>query len=94
MHSKVKKFPKRVCPICLGMYTPRAKKQKYCDECSKNRRYEIRLYVEGKLRPIGKDGNDKLHAMNAEIEAYNKKHGTCFTYGKYIQYKNAGWLED
>ena len=89
----MKVYPKRVCPICLGMFTPRTNRHKFCDECRKNRRYEIQLYRAGLLKPVPRE-NVKLHAMNAEIEAYNKKHGTCLTYGKYIQYKNAGWLEE
>lgn len=85
--------PKRVCPICLGTYTPKTKHQKFCKECRINRRYDIELYRAGLLRPEPKE-NEKLHAMQAEIEAYNKKHGTCLTYGKYLHLKTYGLLAD
>ena len=88
-----KVYPKRVCPICLGMFTPNTKKHKFCNSCRKNRRWAIRQYQNGIMTPNPK-ANVALHSMCAEIEAYNKKHGTNLTYGKYIQYKNAGWLED
>ena len=84
--------PKRICPVCLGMYKPNRNDQKYCNECRENRKYEIRLYQSGNLRPIGHDAMDALHAMNADIEAYNKKHGTCLTYGKYVHMKTYGLL--
>ena len=32
--------------------------------------------------------------MIAEIEAYNKKHGTCLTYGKYVHDKAYGRLKE
>lgn len=94
LQKNKKILPKKVCPICLGMFRPRRPDHDYCDECRKNRKYEILLYRNGKLRPICNDNMDALHDMNAEIEAYNKKHGTCLTYGKYVQYKRAGWLEE
>ena len=93
MNSTTKVIPKRICPICFRMFTPNTKHQKYCAYCGKHNKYEIKLYAAGLLKRPYRE-NEKLHKMNAEIEAYNKKHGTCLTYGKYIQYKNAGWLED
>lgn len=91
----MKVIPRRVCPIpgCYRMFTPNTKNQKYCDFCRKNRRYEIEQYRNGTINPNPK-ANADIHKMNAEIEAYNKKHGTCLTYGKYCQMKNAGWLEE
>ena len=92
MNSTTKTYPKRICPVCLGTFRPRNNKHHYCDECRKNRKYDIHLYRNGLLRPICKDNMDALHAMNAEIEAYNKKHGTNYTYGKYIHDKTYGRL--
>ena len=66
-------------------------KRKYCDECrdminAQNRRNAVKKYKSKPLRKKEKISETELlrHEI-AELEAYNKAHGTCFTYG---QYKN------
>ena len=85
----------KVCPICGLLFTPNTGNQKYCSECRKDRQEEINAYNKRmkealmiKLyRPF-----KTIHEVNAELRAYNKKHHTLLSYGKYVKMMEHGEL--
>lgn len=88
---------KKVCPICLKVFTGTKPNSKYCDFCKKNRPNDIKEYVKAeylKKQKMKKVPKESLTQVLRDLEAYNKKHGTHLTYGKYVQMKTLGQLEE
>lgn len=78
----------KVCSVCgkpitiaLGDYP-----YKMCPECREKHRAKGRARYQARKK-LKRHGNDKITALTAEIEEYNKKHGTRLTYGKYVAMK-------
>lgn len=90
----------RVCPVCFREFTIERGSQKYCSHCLKHNIEEVRLYQRNmknlkKLKKKQADGcQAKLIQDAAEIEAYNKKHGTHLSYGQYKTLKLFGMLKE
>lgn len=73
------------CPICYGKFQ-KAGFAKYCPDCRENRKDEIEAYQEEQkaLKEMQKRPTENNHEeIVAEIEAYNKLHGTKLSYGQY-----------
>lgn len=91
---------KKVCPVCLCVYQQRSHNQKFCNDCLEHRPRDVKRYRYEMRKKANQQYNDiyfgqkGIHTVNAEIEQYNKKHGTCYTYGKYIHAKTYGLLEE
>ncbi len=49
--------------------------------------------IESSGRKPKREAKDKLSETVIEIEEYNKKHGTNYTYGRYMAAKEHGWLK-
>ena len=80
-------FEVRYCIICRKMFIPRGNKQKCCSpECTdinrRNQRKSLRNErdVENTNPTVRRKS---IEEFNKEVEAYNKKHGTHLSYGKY-----------
>lgn len=90
-------FEKKVCPICLRSFEVGNSNQKYCDFCKKNRPNDIKEYVKREYLKKQKKKTlpkESVYQITRDLEAYNKKHGTCLTYGKYLAKKLLGQLEE
>lgn len=88
---------KKVCPICMKMFERRNANQKYCDFCKKNRPDDIKEYVKAEYLKKQKNKTvpkESLTQVLRDLNEYNKKHGTHLTYGKYVQMKTLGQLEE
>lgn len=96
----MKKLAKKICPVCLFTYQPHMHNQKFCNDCLEHRKSDVKKYrlkLKQEADQKYKDiyfGQRGIHNIVAEIEAYNKKHGTWYTYGKYVQAKTYGLLEE
>ncbi len=82
---------KKICSVCgnqimipFGDYP-----YKTCRECREKDRY----YRQSRGRKPKREAKDKLSETVIEIEEYNKKHGTNYTYGRYMAAKEHGWLK-
>ena len=90
-----------VCPICNKKFTKRVHNQKYCCiDCqkkaySKSHNKAVKKHnsknfkIDYKPQPTIKP-NLTLDTLVRECEAYNKEHGTKYTYGKYKALKQMG----
>ena len=92
-----------ICKWCNGEYTPTTHNQKYCHECLTLHGREIKSMYERNSRRKRKkklaanQPPKKYKTINdivREMVAYNKKHGTHLTYGKYVEKMTLGLLKD
>ena len=84
----------RICPNCFATFIPHATNQKFCPDCRDYRMDEIKKYREKQRRE--KEARKKRESIDAvceELEAYNRKHGTLLSYGKYIALRESGRLK-
>lgn len=86
------------CPICEEDFKKSKHNQKYCNDCLENRKYEIYKYAaqQKKIkeeRKARQEGIKTIDQVIAELEAYNKKHGTCISYGKYVEMMYLGQVK-
>lgn len=94
----------KTCVLCNAEYYPNMHNQKYCHECLKYRKREIWREYEHSSRKKKKKRRAVLKARSTpsksineivrEIKAYNEKHGTHLTYGKYVEKMALGLLKD
>lgn len=90
-----------VCPICKNRFYKRVHNQKYCCiDCqkkaySKNHNKAVKKHnsinykIDYKPQPTIKP-NQYIDDIVRECEAYNKEHGTRYTYGKFKVLKQLG----
>ena len=86
----------RECPICYSHFKQVKVNQKYCPECRKYRKDEIRQYLEenkAREKILKKKPIKSIEDISVDIRDYNKKHGTHLTYGKYVSLKEMGRLK-
>ena len=82
-------------PSCQMVFWADRHDQKYCPECREFRKDEIKRYRRKRLaekkrgRPA-KSIEDIIH----DADAYNRKHGTSYTYGQYVMKLENGWLKE
>ena len=81
-----------ICEMCGERYVPknnRCNHRKYCDDCRKR---ADRLYrQERRKKQMAQNSypkvNQRLDRKVKEINEYNKKHGTSYSYGQYTALK-------
>ena len=96
----------RICKLCAGEFTPNGN-QRYCRECLRDRKREIDRTYEAKTKAKSKQKrkitatlrskyapSKTINEIVREVNAYNKKHGTHLTYGKYVEKMTLGLLKD
>lgn len=91
----------RICENCGGIFQGGSGAVKYCPKCKplmKQRDKEIHkqnrefLNAQRTNRRHATQSLAKVNAILREIDAYNKRHGTHLSYGKYMALKYAGRL--
>ena len=84
------------CFICGERFLNFTYNAKYCPEC--HRKYDKEIDAEKKKTAYAKKKNAPqsttaiILAETRKIEEYNKRHGTCLTYGQYQHLKKEGKL--
>ena len=86
------------CLICGERFYNFTYNSKYCPDC--HRKYDKEIDSEKHKRAYAIKINAPpptamaLRAEIREIEEYNKRHGTCLTYGQYKHLKKEGKLDE
>lgn len=85
-----------ICTKCNKEFTIPFGEQPYkrCPACRKYSTEHYHKYMNGQTYKSPKRAeNDRLLNKIREIEEYNDKYGTHYTYGQYIAARDHGWLK-
>ena len=83
----------KTCLICGKEYTANAYNTKWCKDCvtigRKKRNADCRKRRKN-AAIIRNKPYTNINDVLRQMEAYNKEHNTCLSYGQFIQIKNGG----
>lgn len=83
---------KRTCDVC-GAPLPKGR-ARYCShECYKEAGRMVNRKPNSKKNKYRRKPDMTLDKVCDELERYNRKHGTSYSYGKYTYLKDTGQLE-
>lgn len=96
-----KKPVEKRCKCCGEIFLTTASNAKYCIDCRyENKKRTTQKWRDGTKLSVKKQKfKDEFHSKSldetlADIKAYNEKHGTRLSYGKYMTLLHFGKLED
>lgn len=81
------------CSVCGTLFETTGKSAKYCPECRIWKKKEMSANSRKAMRARRAHQQIKSTTINdvlRELEEYNKRHGTCYTYGQYMVLKCSG----